>query len=293
MAPLLVGSSPTLRSPSPYFLPNPHLSSLDLEGAVLSLKMGEKKAKEINGTAHEPDSDESAFFDLHPPAPAMNDAKTEDIMARLVSVEHLNWILGDHVFFHRFSAFLNRYNAHLIPTLIRYLEMRKAVKAIEYANAVARNIRWPSHTDFTKFSRMQAGSADVRFEDYASRELLLLCSEALPAFITHNLVEVVCDLVSKDITGQAIPAVRDLVGNLAEVFCLTDPSVHDNPIIYASEGPYIQILPINLYLILIMDQSFIEPPVSLSKKKPAVSFCDDLTNPLLNATSGPPFQSLV
>lgn len=44
------------------------------------------------------------------------------------------------------------------------------------------------------------------------------------------------DCVSKDITGQAIPVVRDLVGNLAEVFCLTDPSVHDNPIIFASEG---------------------------------------------------------
>lgn len=46
------------------------------------------------------------------------------------------------------------------------------------------------------------------------------------------------DCVSKDITGQAIPVVQDLVGNLAEVFCLTDPSVHDNPIIFASEGKF-------------------------------------------------------
>lgn len=60
----------------------------------------------------------------------------------------------------------------------------------------------------------------------------------MPAFITHDLIGVVTDLVSKDITGQAIPVVRDLVGNLAEVFCLTDPSIHDNPIIYASEGEY-------------------------------------------------------
>lgn len=124
----------------------------------------------------------------------------------------------------------------MVPTLIRYLEMRKAIKAIEFANAVARKIRWPSHTDYCKFSRVQAGMVDVRFEDYAARELLLLCSEALPAFVTHALLDVVTDCVAKDITGVAIPVVRDLVGNLAEVFCLTDPSIHDNPIIYASEG---------------------------------------------------------
>ena len=124
----------------------------------------------------------------------------------------------------------------MIPTLVRYLEMRKAIKAIEFANAVAKGIRWPSHTDTAKFSRIQAGSVDIRFEDYAARELLLLCSEALPAFVTYTLIEVVADCVSKDITNQAIPVIRDLVGNLGEVFCLTDPSLHDNPIIYASEG---------------------------------------------------------
>lgn len=114
--------------------------------------------------------------------------------------------------------------------------MRKAIKAIDYANAVARSIRWPSHTDYCKFSRVQAASTDVRFEDYAARELLLLSTEALPCFITHSLIGVVTDCVSKEITGQPIPVLHSLVGNLAEVFCLTDPSVHDNPIIYASEG---------------------------------------------------------
>lgn len=33
-----------------------------------------------------------------------------------------------------------------------------------------------------------------------------------------------------------MPAIRDMVGSLAEVFCLTDPGLPDNPIIYASEG---------------------------------------------------------
>jgi hypothetical protein len=114
--------------------------------------------------------------------------------------------------------------------------MRKAVKAIEYANAVTRGVRWPSYTDYCKFSRLQAASLDIRFEDYAARELLLLCTEALPAFITHTVVGVISHCVEQDITGRSIPVIQDLVGNLAEVFCLTDPSIHDNPIIFASEG---------------------------------------------------------
>ncbi|KAK0120021.1 hypothetical protein ONS95_011436 [Cadophora gregata] len=178
---------------------------------------------------------EAEFFNLQPPPASANDVPIEDVVNRLFSIEHLHFILGDHHLFYKFSTFLNRFRPSLVPTLIRYLEMRKAMKAIEYANAVARSIRWPSHTDYCKFSRVQAASTDARFQDYAARELLLLCSEALPAFITHTLIGVVSDCVARDITGQGIPIMRDLVGNLAEVYCLTDPSVHDNPIIFASE----------------------------------------------------------
>jgi hypothetical protein len=184
-----------------------------------------------------PDTGESAaFFDLAPPLSTASHVKVEEVMKKLVSEEHLQFILGDHALFYRFSTFLNRYKSHLVPTLIRYLEMRKAMKSIEYANAIARTIRWPTHTDYSKFSRVQAACTDVRFEDYAARELLLLCSEALSAFVTYTLISVVTDFVGKDMTGQSVPIIQDLVGNLAEVFCLTDPSVHDNPIIFASEG---------------------------------------------------------
>ncbi|PBP17489.1 white collar, partial [Diplocarpon rosae] len=76
------------------------------------------------------DSGEGEFFDLQPPPSSAREVKTEDVMKRLFSAEHLHLILGD----------------------------------------------------------------------------------------------------------PGIPILRDLVGDLAEVFCLTDPSVHDNPIIFASQG---------------------------------------------------------
>ncbi len=228
----IVQSSPTVRSSRLSLRP---VSSLDLRDTLLSMAMADDSLHAAI-VRHEVDSAEAGFFDLSVPIPIAKEVGIEHVMKRLFSKEHLHFILADHVLFYRFSSFLNRFKPHIVPTLVRYLEMRKAMKAIEYANAVARSIRWPSHTDYCKFSKVQAAVTDVRFEDYATRELMLLCAEALPAFITHSLVGVITECVSKEITGQVIPVLQDLVGNLAEVFCLTDPSVQDNPIIYASEG---------------------------------------------------------
>lgn len=193
----------------------------------------------ISPSAHvlgDRDSGDGEFFDLRPPMSAAVDVEVEDVMKKLFSTEHLHFILTDHSLFLKFSSFLNQYRPNLVPALVRYLEMRKATKAIEYANAIAKSIQWPSHTDFYKFSRIQAASMETRFKDCAARELLLLRSEALPAFVAHTLIKVAADCVSADIMGQTIPIVRDRLGNLAEVYCLTDPSTPDNPIIFASEG---------------------------------------------------------
>jgi len=197
-----------------------------------------KTASEVSASRSDSEGEaiKSAFFDLQPPTNSSTHIKLEDLAKRLFSADHLHFILQDHGLFYRFSSFLNEFRPHLIPTLVRYLEMRKAMKAIEYANSVSRTIRWPSHSDNCKTTKLQAAVVEVRFQDDANGEMQLLCGEALPAFITHNLVDVVVDLVANDITGQVVPALQNLVGNLAEVFCLTDPSCRDNPIIYASDG---------------------------------------------------------
>lgn len=231
-------SSPTIAIERGFNLATPPANNSDHIPRGTSIKMSEDGSPCKPITIEEPEGTEAEFFDLHPPTSLASRIKIEDIAKRLFSAEHLHFILGDHALFSKFSSFLNSYKPSLIPTLIRYLEMRKAMKATEYANAIASSIRWPSHTDHCKFMRMQAATTNVGFEDYAAGELNLLCSEALPAFITNMLVNVVTDCVSRDITGQGIPVMRDLVRNLGEVYCLTDPSVHDNPIIFASEGRF-------------------------------------------------------
>lgn len=233
MEPSSATSSPTIRDPRLSRISKPQPTDLN----SMTRHMDEAcSSKSSIFVTQEHDLDEGAFFDLNPPAPDAGLVDIEQQLTRLFSAEHLHFILNDHSLFHRFSAFLNRYRPYLVPTLVRYLEMRKVHKALEYANAVARKIRWPSQSDHYKFSGLGAASTDARFDDFANKELLLLVSEALPAFCTYTLVDTVVDCVARDITGQGIPIFRELVGELAEVFCLTDPSVHDNPIIYASEG---------------------------------------------------------
>ncbi|KAM3083650.1 hypothetical protein ACMFMF_001019 [Clarireedia jacksonii] len=163
-------SSPTLRSP--LFLLRqsfPH-TDLDLSNTLLS---DSTVSMENEGTPRPattpiktPDSTKSQFFDLQPPTPHALNVKIEDLAKRLFSNEHLLFILQDHALFQKFSIFINKFKPHLVPALVRYLEMRKAIKAIEYANAVAQKIRWPFRTDFCKFSDAQAAATNVRFDDY-------------------------------------------------------------------------------------------------------------------------------
>jgi hypothetical protein len=144
------------------------IPALDLYSSLFSISMDDDSSR-MEATLAQDDDPAVCFFDLQPRVPKTNHVKIRDIMKRLFSAEYLNFIL-----FYKLSSFLNHYSSHMVPTMIRYLKMRKAVKAIEYANAIARTVRWPPHTDYCKFSRLQAASIDVRFEDYAARELLLL-----------------------------------------------------------------------------------------------------------------------
>lgn len=82
----------------------------------------------------------SGFFNLEPTLPANQTSRLEDTMKKLFSEEHLHYILEDQLFLQRFSAFVNKYQPQYTPTLTRYMDLLKASKAIEYANAITRGI---------------------------------------------------------------------------------------------------------------------------------------------------------
>ena len=180
-------------------------------------------------------SDMAQNFDLKPPPPNSKVKNVDTLSELLFSGDHLRVILKDPSFFLRFTAFLNRYRPHSARVLVRYLEAQKAMKAVEYANALAETIR-PGPGE--QSSPFPAASIDPRFEARSNRSFDSLVNEAFPAYITNCLTKVVTESMVREITGQGMPVMRELVGGLAEVFCLADPSVKDCPIVYASEEFY-------------------------------------------------------
>ena len=179
--------------------------------------------------------DHAQNFDLKPPPPNSKVKNIDTLSESLFSGDHLRVILKDPSFFLRFTAFLNRYRSSSAPILVRYLEAQKAMKAVEYANALADTMR-PTPGEHS--GPCPAASIDPRFEARSNRAFDTLVNEALPAYITSCLTKVVTESMVREITGQGMPVMRELVGGLAEVFCLADPSVKDCPIVYASEEFY-------------------------------------------------------
>ncbi|KAF3000126.1 hypothetical protein E8E13_004629 [Curvularia kusanoi] len=173
-------------------------------------------------------------YDLRPPPPTNTDRRAEIIAERLFSVEHLDVILKDTAQLQRFTTFLMRYRAKCVPTLVRYLDSQKALMAIQYANALADQITqqpsWPS--------KVTAATMDPQFEQLSQRTLDELVAEALPAYITFTIVDVVTELLNKEIVGKNTPVMRELVHGLAEVYCLSDPTQEGNPIVFASDEFY-------------------------------------------------------
>ncbi|MCJ1433983.1 hypothetical protein MMC27_003348 [Xylographa pallens] len=174
-------------------------------------------------------------FDLAPPPPNRHLTTIDTLYQRLFSDDHLYLILSDSTHFVRFTTFINKHRSQTALLLTRYLETQKAIKAIEYANAIANTIQ-PLPQDHSTFQPCAAALLDVRFEARSKRAFETLLNEGLTSYVTRVLVDAVTDTLIKEITGNTMPIMRDLVGGLAEVFCLTDPSLKDDPIVYASEG---------------------------------------------------------
>ena len=176
-------------------------------------------------------SDEPGSYDLKPPPPSVSHDNLEDLSTKFFSVEHLDRILRDRTLTSRFNKFLNDYRTRHVPVLAQYLEMKKAITAIEYANAIVDQVPTAPGDE-----PCQAAELDGRFIAKSKQVMDDLVQDALPAYLTHRLVSIVTDTLVKEITGNGVPVMRELIPSLAEVYCITDPSLPDNPIVYASEG---------------------------------------------------------
>ncbi len=161
-------------------------------------------------------SDDSNNFDLKAPPPNKPVKFLEHYSKQLFSEAHLRAILRDPAFSLRFTAFLNRYKPQSAPMLIRYLEAQKVIKAVEYANALAESFK-PMPGDASSQIPCAAATLDSRFASRSRRAMDTLVNEALPAYITQAFTKIVTEIMVREITGNTMPIMRELVGGLAEV----------------------------------------------------------------------------
>ena len=197
--------------------------------AGFDLDRDETPPTTVNLPASGPDE---PSYDLKPPPPSISHGNVEALSERFFSVDHLDVILRDRITAARLQRFLAQCRPQHVPTLQRYMDTRKAITAVEYANALAEQIPAEPGRPYV------AAVLDHRFEAKSAETVEQLVEEALPAYITHRLVTVVTDSLVKEITGNGAPVMRQLIPALAEVYCVTDPSLPDNPIVYASEEFY-------------------------------------------------------
>ncbi|KAI1798585.1 hypothetical protein F4811DRAFT_558688 [Daldinia bambusicola] len=151
----------------------------------------------------------------------------------LFSEKHLNAILKDQILLKEFTSFLWAFRAKSIPLLVYYLDALKVLKAIDYSNSLIRCLP----------SSKELGLGDKTLSNTINESLLArlykisqtLVSEDLPAYITHTWVQTVAVSIKQRITNTLPRDLRDCFEGLVNVFCLTDPSRHDNPIVFASK----------------------------------------------------------
>lgn len=182
--------------------------------------------------------DDPANFDLVA-APAEETTGIYELEKRaeqLLSKAHLEMIFSESKWLLKFTSFLNNHRPQSIAILIFYLDALKALRAIKYANAIAEALEPISGLDFTK----QAAQAPphTALQEKADQAFEVLVREDLAAYIAYTWIQVVSATIRKRVTGTLAPHLRDASEGLAEVFCLSDPSRRDNPIVFASEGKF-------------------------------------------------------
>ncbi|TVY34183.1 Phototropin [Lachnellula subtilissima] len=159
----------------------------------------------------EEDIDPGSFDLVAPPDVGPIQYSLETRSEQLFSTEHLQIIFNDPSLLLRFSAFFKHY----------------------YSNAIAEALEPIDGFDFTSSTAKSTLNEDL--EQKAKQAFDAMVREDLPAYVAHLYIQTVSVSIQKRITGTLPSHLREASEGLAEVFCLTDPSRPDNPIVFASE----------------------------------------------------------
>jgi hypothetical protein len=212
-----------------------------MNGSVATAYTSDLPALQANGVLEQNDTlepvleDDPQSYDLVQPAQSIENAgySLDKRSQALFSREHLQVIFADSAHLLKFTSFLTVHRPLSVPLLIHYLDALKALRAIHYANAICEGLEPIEGLEFSQNKVEPFMSKEL--EKRAQTAFDALVNEELPAFITHQYIRIASQSISSRITGMLAPHLWEASEGLAEVFCLTDPSRPDNPIVFASE----------------------------------------------------------
>jgi hypothetical protein len=202
--------------PSPSQRQQTQAAGMELaNGSAAQPKKAKQNHQHGKGTPIDPafpgqGTDDADDFDLRPQPRKKKSTSLDVLSESLFSGGHLNTILHDPQLFARFTTFLNRYRPQVSPILIRYLEIQKAIKAVEYANAVAKSVT-PLPSDGGLNKDVSAAHIDSSFGEMREKAFEQLLTDTLPAYITYSLIKVVTEIMVNEITGRSTPIMKGLV----------------------------------------------------------------------------------
>lgn len=207
------------------YVTRPTTASSQLEASV----QGRDLDEDMTLNAHLED------YDLETTVEDVNETDSlEKFSDLLFSGEHLKSIFADTASLLNFTTFLSEYRPHSLPILVYHLDATKALRAFRYANAIAEGLGpIPGH-DFTSTSAKS--TVNPVLEAKAQQAFNLLVQDDLPAYVTHMYVQIAKSSMIKRVTTGVAPSTHGEPEGLAEVFCLTEPTRPDNPIVFVSEG---------------------------------------------------------
>lgn len=181
-------------------------------------------------------------FDLVIPAANTAMYNLEHRSELLFSVEHMRIIVLDPILLHRFSTFLSTYRPQSVPLLNYLLESLKAIRALEYVNGIISKRLRPDglqlqhHPSDFAARALPELTVNESLKQKTTAAFEALAKDDLPAYITHVWTDIVELSMRRKTMGMMPQNLQYLSEGLAEVFCVTDPSRKDNPIVFASEG---------------------------------------------------------
>ncbi|RDK41411.1 white collar, partial [Aspergillus phoenicis ATCC 13157] len=188
--------------------------------------------------------DPGLSYDLIAPSHDTNEAPPLHDLERLAdlvfSSEHMLTILNNPRYLAQFREFLLEERPRSLHRLTYYLTARKALKAIDYANGLMRCVvddAQPKSSTSGLLGQKIGEIAHPALQQRVQEALKVLTDEELPAFITSRCIGITSRVVEERVRGTLPKRFQrtDEEKGLAEVFCLTDPSRRDNPIVFASE----------------------------------------------------------